>query len=104
MAYYYIAETTIVYLDNKLRFPMLKLVLKIIFLLVVYVGSVQSVSLMWGLGDIGFGSMSYLNFIAIVLLTKPAIQVLRDYDRQKRLVSILFLIQEKLELKMLNSG
>ncbi|WCH47395.1 alanine/glycine:cation symporter family protein [Lysinibacillus sp. OF-1] len=84
MAYYYIAETTIVYLDNKLRFPILKLVLKIIFLLVVYVGSVQSVSLMWGLGDIGFGSMSYLNFIAIVLLTKPAIQVLRDYDRQKK--------------------
>ncbi|WKT76106.1 alanine/glycine:cation symporter family protein [Lysinibacillus fusiformis] len=84
MAYYYIAETTIVYLDKKLRFPFLKLVLKVIFLLVVYVGSVQSVSLMWGLGDIGFGSMSYLNFIAIVLLTKPAIRVLQDYDRQKK--------------------
>ncbi|WP_144789344.1 sodium:alanine symporter family protein [Lysinibacillus fusiformis] len=84
MAYYYIAETTIVYLDKKLRFPFLKLVLKVIFLLVVYVGSVQSVSLMWGLGDIGFGSMSYLNFIAIVLLTKPAILVLQDYDRQKK--------------------
>lgn len=84
MAYYYIAETTIVYLDKKLRFPFLKLVLKVIFLLVVYIGSVQSVSLMWGLGDIGFGSMSYLNFIAIVLLTKPAIRVLQDYDRQKK--------------------
>lgn len=84
MAYYYIAETTIVYLDKKLRFPFLKLVLKVIFLLVVFVGSVQSVSLMWGLGDIGFGSMSYLNFIAIVLLTKPAIRVLKDYDRQKK--------------------
>ncbi|MGH8814216.1 MAG: alanine/glycine:cation symporter family protein [Advenella sp.] len=84
MAYYYIAETTMVYLDSKLRYPILKFVLKIVFLVVVYLGSVQSVSLMWGLGDIGFGSMCYLNFVAIVLLSKPAIKVLKDYDRQKK--------------------
>ena len=84
MAYYYIAETTMVYLDSKLRYPILKVILKIVFLVVVYLGSVQSVSLMWGLGDIGFGSMCYLNFIAIVLLSKPAIKVLKDYDRQKK--------------------
>lgn len=84
MAYYYIAETTIVYLDDKLRYPVLKLILKVVFLLVVFVGSIQSVSLMWSLGDIGFGSMCYLNFIAIVLLSKPALKVLKDYDRQKK--------------------
>ncbi|PJX20410.1 sodium:alanine symporter [Advenella sp. S44] len=84
MAYYYIAETTMVYLDSKLRYPILKLLLKIVFLVVVYLGSVESVSLMWGLGDIGFGSMCYLNFVAIVLLSKPAIKVLKDYDRQKK--------------------
>lgn len=39
---------------------------------------------MWGLGDIGFGSMCYLNFIAIVLLSKPALRALKDYDRQKK--------------------
>lgn len=84
MAYYYIAETAIVYLDNKLRYPYLKHVLKIVFLIVVFIGSVQSVSLMWAFGDIGFGSMCYLNFIAIVLLSKPAFKVLKDYDRQKK--------------------
>ncbi len=84
MAYYYIAETTLVFLDRKLRYPILKLLLKIVFLVVVYLGSVESVSLMWGLGDIGFGSMCYLNFIAIVLLSRPAIKVLKDYDRQKK--------------------
>lgn len=84
MAYYYIAETTIVYLDEKLRYPILKLALKIVFLAVVFIGSIQSVSLMWSLGDIGFGSMCYLNFIAIVLLSKPALKVLKDYDRQKK--------------------
>ena len=85
MAYYYIAETAMVYLDKKLRFPVLKLALKLVFLAVVFVGSVQSVSMMWGLGDIGFGSMCYLNFIAIVLLSKPAMKVLKDYDRQRKL-------------------
>lgn len=84
LAYYYIAETTLIYLDGKLRFPVLKFVLKLVFLAVVYTGSVQSISLMWGLGDIGFGSMSYLNFIAILLLTRPALKVLKDYDRQKK--------------------
>ena len=84
MAYYYIAETAMVYLDKKLRFPVLKLVLKLVFLAVVFVGSVQSVSMMWGLGDIGFGSMCYLNFIAIVLLSKPALKVLKDYDKQRK--------------------
>ncbi|MBP6116480.1 MAG: alanine:cation symporter family protein [Neisseriaceae bacterium] len=84
MAYYYIAETTIVYLDRKLSYPILKLLLKFVFLIVLFFGSIQSVSLMWSLGDIGFGSMSYLNFIAIVLLSKPAFRTLRDYERQRK--------------------
>src|SRR5699024_3916116 len=66
IAYYYIAETTLVYLDNKLRYPIFKHLLKLIFLIVCFSGSVQSVGMMWALGDIGFGSMCYLNFIAIL--------------------------------------
>lgn len=84
MAYYYIAETTIVYLDNKLKYPILTLILKIVFLITMFSGSVQSVGLMWGLGDIGFGSMSYLNLVAIVLLSKPILIAFKDYERQKK--------------------
>lgn len=83
MAYYYIAETTLVYLNRKMESNVLSAVLKVVFLVVVYMGSVKSAGLMWGLGDIGFGSMCYLNLIAIVLLTKPALATLKDYDRQK---------------------
>lgn len=84
IAYYYIAETTLVYLDNKLRYPILKPLLKIVFLIVCFSGSVQSIGMMWALGDIGFGSMCYLNFIAIVLLSKVAFKVLKDYDEQMK--------------------
>lgn len=84
MAYYYIAETTIVYLDNKIKYPVLTLILKIVFLATMFFGSVQSVGLMWGFGDIGFGSMSYLNLIAIVLLSKPLLRTFKDYERQRK--------------------
>ncbi|BDG49211.1 hypothetical protein PspKH34_37720 [Parageobacillus sp. KH3-4] len=36
------------------------------------------------LGDIGVGSMAWLNIIAILLLTKPALKVLKDYEEQKK--------------------
>lgn len=85
MAYYYIAETTIVYLDQKLAYPILKFILKIVFLIILFLGSFESINLMWSLGDIGFGSMCYLNFFAIMLLTKPAIKTLKDYERQKKI-------------------
>lgn len=84
MAYYYIAETTLVYLDKRLRFQWLKIVLKVAFLVMVYIGSVESASLLWALGDLGIGSMAWLNLIAILLLTKPTLKVLKDYERQKK--------------------
>lgn len=67
-------------------------------------GSVQSVSIMWGLGDIGFGSMSYLNLIAIVFLSKPALRALRDFERQTKLGVDPVFDQKLRELKMQNYG
>ncbi|OJH18999.1 sodium:alanine symporter [Bacillus obstructivus] len=84
MAYYYIAETTLVFLDKKLKFNWLKTVLKIVFLGMIYFGSVKSASLLWALGDLGFGSMAWLNLVAILLLTKTAIKVFKDYEDQKK--------------------
>lgn len=84
MAYYYIAETTLVYLQEKLGLPGKPWFLKIVFLIIVFFGSIQTANIMWGLGDIGFGAMCYLNLVVIVLLTKPATKVLQDYERQKK--------------------
>lgn len=84
MAYYYIAETTLVYLDRKLKAQWLKTALKLIFLAMVYIGSVKSAAFMWALGDLGFGSMAWLNMIAILLLTKPTLKVLKDFDVQMK--------------------
>ncbi|MFJ8526698.1 alanine/glycine:cation symporter family protein [Bacillus sp. NPDC094106] len=84
LAYYYIAETTLTYLDHKFKLKWLKTVLKIGFLTMVYIGSVESASLLWNLGDLGIGSMAWLNLLAILLLSKTALKVFRDYETQKK--------------------
>lgn len=47
-----------------------------------FYGSVKTASLAWALGDVGVGSMAWLNIIAILLLTKPTLKVLKDYEAQ----------------------
>lgn len=86
MSYYYKAETCIVYLSQnratKAKWP--SLVLKMVLLAMTFYGSVASAKFAWALGDLGMGSMAWLNFIAILLLTKPALKVLKDYEKQRK--------------------
>lgn len=83
MAYYYIAETNIAYLTlgKKSKVPMF--VLKVVLLLSTYYGAVRTADLAWALGDVGLGLMVWLNLIAIVMLAKPALKTLKDYEEQK---------------------
>ena len=50
----------------------------------VYLGSVRTATLMWALGDIGVGTMAWLNIVAILLLGGVGVRVLRDFERQQR--------------------
>ncbi|WP_307340530.1 alanine/glycine:cation symporter family protein [Caldalkalibacillus uzonensis] len=84
MAYYYMAETNLAYINRKVKRVWSEYALKIALLAVVFYGSVRTATLAWDLGDIGVGSMAWLNIIAILLLTKPALKVLKDYEKQKR--------------------
>ena len=47
-------------------------------------GAVKSAALAWGLGDIGVGMMAWLNIVAILILQKPALKALVDYEAQKK--------------------
>ena len=37
------------------------------------------------MADVGVGTMTWLNLVAILLLQKPAFLALKDYERQKNL-------------------
>lgn len=84
IAYYYIAETNIAFINRKVNRPWLSFVLKIGLLASVTYGSINSAALAWGVGDIGVGIMAWLNIIAILILQKPALACLRDYEAQKK--------------------
>lgn len=85
MAYYYMAETNLNFMYRDKINPIALFVLRIVLLLTICVGALNTSAGAWDLGDIGVGLMAWLNFIAILLLQKPAISALRDYERQKKL-------------------
>lgn len=85
MAYYYYAETNIAYLvrsatSRKRAF----FVLRLVFLAIIAASATTSVDAAWAMGDIGVGMTAWLNLIAILLLAKPALACLRDYEAQKK--------------------
>ncbi|WP_019155736.1 alanine/glycine:cation symporter family protein [Robertmurraya massiliosenegalensis] len=84
MAYYYMAETNLAYINQKVRRVWSEYLLKIVFIAMVLYGCVKTADVAWALGDVGVGSMAWLNIIAILLLAKPALAVLKDYEEQKK--------------------
>lgn len=85
MAYYYISETTLVYLGGVFRNKTALLILKLAFIVMVYIGSTQSAKLIWAFGDLAIGSMAWLNLLAILLLSPVMFKVLKDFDKQKKI-------------------
>jgi AGCS family alanine or glycine:cation symporter len=84
MAYYYIAETNVAYLTETRGGVVLTFLLKIGIMAAVFLGCVRTATIAWDLGDMGVGIMAWLNVVAIILLQKPALLSLKDYEKQKK--------------------
>ena len=82
VAYYYIAETNVMYINRKVHRPWLANLLKLLVLTSVVYGGIKSADLAWALGDVGVGIMAWLNIVAIIILQKPAMLALKDYESQ----------------------
>lgn len=84
MAYYYIAETNLSFLQRsgKQKWPLF--LLRLLILIATFYGTMRTAELAWMLGDIGVGIMAWLNVIAILLLRKPALDALKDYLDQRK--------------------
>jgi AGCS family alanine or glycine:cation symporter len=83
VAYYYMAETNITYLNRQAPRPWMFMVLRITMMASVAYGSVKSAGVAWDLGDVGVGLMAWLNIIAILIIQKPALVALKDYEAQR---------------------
>ena len=87
LAYYFIAENNVAYINRTIKVPALRFLLKLVLISAVFYGTVAQPSAAWGMGDIGVGLMAWLNIIAIIaifFMSKPAIKALKDYERQQK--------------------
>jgi len=84
MAFYYIAEVNVSYLLKGPSYRLAIFLLKLVIVFAAYSGSIRSAELAWALGDAGMGVMVWLNSIAILLLAKPALIALKDFEAQKK--------------------
>ena len=80
-ANYYYGETTVLFLrgDHRILLP-----LRILVIVMVLWGSVAESPSVWAAADVGLGLMALVNLIALVLLAKYVVPVIRDYVRQLR--------------------
>lgn len=87
VAYYYMAETNLSYLTrnmNRQAAAVLLRLLQLLILVATVIGCVNSAGSAWALGDIGVGLMAWLNIVGILVIQKPALIALKDYERQQK--------------------
>ena len=85
MAYYFYAESSIIYLyrGKKARHEMLVIrIFQALMLASVVYGAVREADVVWQLGDIGVGLMAWGTLISIILLFPNAIKALREYEKK----------------------
>jgi len=87
LAYYYIAETNVAYLNRYFKGNIPLVAVKLVIMFMVAYGMVNSSGYIWNIGDIGVGLMAWINIVgilAIFFVAKPALNCLRDYEDQKK--------------------
>lgn len=71
---------------------------------VTFIGAVSSVDVVWNFGSAAVGAMAWFNIVVIVLLSKPGIATLRDYEAQKKLGLDPVFIPSRCGIKGASSG
>lgn len=84
MAYYYIAETNVSYMLKGSSEVIVTWIMKFVLLASAFYGTVKTSDLAWAFGDAGLGLMVWINVIAMLMIMKPALTALKDYEQQKK--------------------
>lgn len=77
---YYYGESNIAFITDK---KIVILFYRIFATAMVFIGSVASLDLVWGLADVFMSAMALLNMAVITVLGKYAFEALKDYRTQK---------------------
>ena len=83
MAYYFYAESSIIYIfrDRSPRAEKAAIwTYRILMLAMVVFGSLKEAGVIWKIGDIGVGLTAWLNVVALLILCPAAIRSLKEYE------------------------
>ena len=84
MAYYFYAETSIIYLFRGREGKGEKVAIRIFQVLMlgaVVFGAVREADVVWQLGDIGVGLMAWFTVVSILILCPKAIKALKEFEK-----------------------
>ena len=85
LSFAFYADTNVAYLVRSSRWERrLVLLVKVMIAVSIALGSLRSSTFAWNLADIGVGLYTWINLVALVLLSGKAVAVYRDYARQRR--------------------
>ncbi|MBN7773798.1 alanine/glycine:cation symporter family protein [Clostridium aminobutyricum] len=86
MSFGFYADCNVAYLFKKSpKLKEIQIAVKLILVAMIIFGSVRTSTVAWNFADIGVGFCSWINLIGLILLQKPAVKILKDYERQKKL-------------------
>ena len=81
---YYYCESNLQYLLRRDARRWELAVFRLLAAVIVFFGAQMDFSLVWDTADVTMGLMALINLPAILLLAKPALLALKDYQTQKR--------------------
>ena len=87
MAYYFYAETGIIYLFNGRGSKGERITVRafqVLMLVAVVFGAVREADVVWQLGDIGVGLMAWVTVVSLLILCPQAIRELKDFEQHRR--------------------
>ena len=85
LAYFYVANSNLLYLLDGKQGHSWKTILKIGTIAIVFFGSVVDAQLIWAAGDIGLGLIAWVNLICLAFLFPLVRKIYLDYERQRKL-------------------
>jgi len=103
LAYAFYTDSNVAYLfKGKTDTSAYKIVLnglRALLVFMVFIGTTTSADVVWNFGSAAVGAMAWFNIIVILLLTKPGVATLKDYEAQKKLGLDPIFIPSKLGIK-----
>lgn len=84
IAFNYISTSAAAYLFKGAALRIVTRILQVLMVVIAVLSAILPADLIWGIGDIGYGSLGWINMICLVFLAPLVAKVLRDYTAQKK--------------------